>query len=94
MSILFALVASAAAAAVGPVDAAPAPSVVAVKVALSLDAEGRITGCRAADEALSPDYTDKVCPSFAARGKMRPPMDEAGNPVAGVKVMTVRYRGE
>jgi len=69
-------------------------SVVAVKVAISLDAQGNIIACHAPDDAPMPDYSAKVCPSFAMRGKLKPQMDDAGNPVAGTRIMTVRYRGE
>jgi protein TonB len=54
-----------------------------VTVALEIDADGRVTGCRVTESSGLAELNETTCRLIRARFRYRPATDAAGNPVPG-----------
>lgn len=63
-----------------------------LRVALDVDADGRVTGCAVTQSSGSRSLDDATCPLMMRRAVFRPALDGAGRPVPGIVVEKVTWR--
>ncbi|ABC64843.1 energy transducer TonB [Erythrobacter litoralis] len=61
-------------------------------VALSVDASGRVTGCRIARSSGHSQLDEATCRNMERRARFRPATDGSGNEVAGTYTQSVRWQ--
>ncbi|HEX8571802.1 MAG TPA: energy transducer TonB [Allosphingosinicella sp.] len=63
----------------------------AVRVRLSIDREGRVTGCSVEASSGSSALDSASCRLLSQRARFRPALDSRGEPVPGVYTRTIRW---
>jgi TonB family protein len=65
-----------------------------VRVALDVDADGRVTACAVTQSSGSRSLDDGTCPLMMRRAAFKPALDRAGRPVPGIVPERVEWRIE
>jgi periplasmic protein TonB len=61
-------------------------------VAWDITTEGRVANCRITSSSGSPDLDQAACTNITRRGRYKPALDEAGNPIASTDSRRVRWQ--
>ncbi len=62
-----------------------------VRMAVSVDALGKVTGCSVIDGSMSPDLDKAACALMLSEGAFKPALDSGGKPTKGVVPATFRW---
>lgn len=61
-------------------------------VAWDVTVDGRVENCRVTSSSGSPDLDDAACKNIMRRGRYKPALDDAGNPIASSDSRRVRWQ--
>jgi protein TonB len=61
-------------------------------VAWDITTDGRVSNCRVTGSSGSPDLDQAACANITRRGRYKPALDEAGNPIASTDSRRVRWQ--
>lgn len=61
-------------------------------VAWDITTDGRVANCRVTSSSGSPDLDQAACTNISRRGRYKPALDEAGNPIASTDSRRVRWQ--